>query len=202
MMLATLGICALLIGSSIACLLVWMLFLTPKRNNRKNVHFCGGLGFHSALKMYNMLRIMTLIEEELFRELVLPYLHHFLAVVLSTGAHISVLIEVSSRGGKSLSLILVAIAIWIVSMVTEFFSICVIAKIGVLSRTFFMRLRSEDGRDPYRKRLLDSMLPNSICLEFLRSVGTIHNGVEMKYFLNYLDRVMNCTVTILLAYVH
>lgn len=62
LMIATIGICILIIGCSIASLYVWTLFLTPEKNNSRNVKLRGGLSFQTAIKMYNTLRVMTLIE--------------------------------------------------------------------------------------------------------------------------------------------
>lgn len=48
-------------------------------------------------------------------------------------------------------------------------------------------------------RFLRSLLPNSISLEFLKSVDTMKHGLEMNYFLNYLDRLTNLTTGLLVV---
>lgn len=64
------------------------------------------------------------------------------------------------------------------------------------------KLLSDQGIDKYRRRVLRSMLPNSISLEFIDSVDTIRNGIGMDYFLRYGERVQSYTSTWLLATKH
>lgn len=198
-MISTLVICILLVAYSISCLYVWTMFLVESKSN-VSFKLGGGLGFHSCIKIYKMLRVMTLVEGELIGEFIIPCLHHFSAVAMSTSSVFLILVEVSDRGGKSVLLITSCIVILIYSTMLEIFAICVNAKIGMLSKTFLRRLRMENGRDSYRRRILNGMLPNSVCLECLRSVDMIHNGMQMSYFLSYLDRVTHFTWTLLVAY--
>lgn len=39
----------------------------------------------------------------------------------------------------------------------------------------------------HKWKILNSLLPNSVNLEFLRSLDSLKNGTEMKYVLTYFD---------------
>lgn len=61
---------------------------------------------------------------------------------------------------------------------------------------------SSNGKNSWnvetQKKILDSLLPNSINMEFIRSLDSIRNGTDMKYFLTYFERVSNAAVSVLL----
>lgn len=199
-MFSTFGICLFLIGYSIGCLFVWTLFLLP--NDDKIHGSCKlrcGINFDTAIKMYNDLRVMTIVQSEFFREFISPCMHHVLAVVMATGAVYSVLSDVSIENRKPIWFIVTCLLILGVAWSMEFYSICMVAKVGVASRMFLSKMRRMKGNDTYWSEVLKSMLPNAINLELFTSVDSIKNGIGMKYFLNFLDRVTDYTVALFMT---
>lgn len=96
LMFETLDLCLILMGYSIGCLYLWTMFLVPITGKDLSYKLRPGLGFFSAVKMYKMLHVMTILEEELFREFVNPCLHHFTAVSLSTYGLFTLLAQISN----------------------------------------------------------------------------------------------------------
>lgn len=86
-----------------------------------------------------------------------------------------------------------------ICVMIEFFAICLIARAGAGSQLFIQRSKRLNGENKYARKVLASLLPNSINLEFNRSADTLRNGVEMNFFLNYLSSVTDNTLTLLLA---
>ncbi|OXA45440.1 hypothetical protein Fcan01_20048 [Folsomia candida] len=81
---STTGTCCLLIIYCINCLNVWTLFLEPITGTNGGMRLRGGLFFQNAVKIYNTLKIMTIVESNMLRDMLMPYTHHIFAVFFST----------------------------------------------------------------------------------------------------------------------
>lgn len=81
----------------------------------------------------------------------------------------------------------------------EYFAICYIAKAATLSNEFKRKSLIIHGRDKAKRAMIRGLQPLSINLETLRFVDTIEHGVQMDYFLRYLGRVTDHTVSLLLT---
>lgn len=199
-MFSTMSLCFILIGYSIGCLYVWTLFLVPTDDKLNGFHkLRGGLYFHTAIKMYRRLHVMTIVQSEFFRSFRNPCMHHIFAVVMATVGLYNLMLEIISNFSRPIWVGITCIMVIFVAWVFEFYTVCLVAKVGVASKNFIRKMRRIHGTDRYKRRLLNARLPNAINLEFLRSVDSIKNGIETEYFLNFLDRVTDNTTALLMT---
>ncbi|OXA45115.1 hypothetical protein Fcan01_20067 [Folsomia candida] len=132
-MCSTIGTCFLLWVYCINCLNVWTLFLEPIAGNNGDMMFRGGVLFQNAVKMYNTLKIMTIVESNLLRELLMPCTHHIFAVFFSTLSFVYFFKEFSPRNPDDISIFVVILSVIIIAMTTliEVYSICFIAEAAI-----------------------------------------------------------------------
>lgn len=60
-------------------------------------------------------------------------------------------------------------------------------------------MQKYNEKSKYRRKVLTALLPNSINLEMIGSVETMRDGIQSNYFLNFVSRVTDCTIRLLLA---
>lgn len=143
---------------------------------------------------------MTLIVSDLAREFINPCMHYVYAVFISTLALYHVILQFMPQN-STVSPVMIGLCVSVlgICVMIEFFAICLIARAGAGSQLFIQRSKRLNGENKYARKVLASLLPNSINLEFNRSADTLRNGVEMNFFLNYLSSVTDNTLTLLLA---
>lgn len=159
-----------------------------------------GLGFETGIKIHQILRVLATLQSELARDLIVPCLHHFDTVVLSTISLYYFVLQFLPHGEISLVVVAVSLIMLFGSGVVEFVVVFYIAKATDLSNKFKKKIAFFYGHDKIKRRLIARLQPISINLEFFGSVATIKNGVGMDYFLRYLERVGYHTVSLLLAW--
>lgn len=141
---------------------------------------------------------MTKIQAKIAQDFVTPCLHQFITVL---GSSVAVYLLVTQLTLKSdqISLLVVGIGLGMIGAcaVGEFAAISYIAMSARGSKEFIWRMRRKHGTDKWRRRVLAALLPNSINLEFINSLDTLVNGLRMKYFLSFIDRVTDNTITLL-----
>lgn len=178
----------------ISALYLWTLYISPSDGVLK-----GTLSFASSFKIYKSLRVMTLILGESARRQVSTCLHHFYAVAFCTISLYYTILQFTSETKVSLLVVSLCLNLILVGFINELFAICFMAKSSTASKGFVREMVEIHGRNPYRRRVLKAILPNSINLEFVNSVKTMQNGIEMDYFLNFLGRITDNTINLLLA---
>ncbi|OXA45113.1 hypothetical protein Fcan01_20063 [Folsomia candida] len=163
-MFSTIGTCLLLAAYCINCLNVWTLFLEPTEETNGEMKLRGGLLFKNAVKMYNTLKIMTIIESKMLREMIMPCTHHIFAVFFSTVSFIYFLKEVSPHNPGHISVFVVMVSFSMCSMFTlmEVYAICFVAEAAIGSKVWIRQMKKWQGRDEYNRKVLQSLLPNSI----------------------------------------
>lgn len=191
-LMATMGTCILISGYGVLCLYVWTLAIVPG----------GGpeLPFNTALHMYHCLRHVMILHSEIARDFVAICLHHATLVVLSTGALYSMITELAKGNEMSVILVFSCVALILVCVWIEIFAIYFTAMSSTASNEFLREMRLKHGENKYRRRALRCLLPNYVNLEVVGSVDTSLNGVKMEYFANYLVRVTDNTISLLLTY--
>lgn len=197
--ISTIGLCILIVGYSISCLYVWTLFLIPFYGRLRVSQLRAGISFETALRMYNSLRIMTVIQAALTRDFLNPCLHHAHAVLFSTLALFYLIVEFMRKKRPDLFLVAVCVVILGFCVFIEFYAICLIARIARGAKLFIARMTRDSGRNRYKRKVVGALLPNTVKLELLVSLDSIRNGVEMRYFLRYVSRVTENTLTLILA---
>lgn len=188
---SVLYLCVLFAVTGIVVLHFWSRILLQK-----------DFSFQKTVQIYNQLKILTKLVQEIVYDLVTPCLHHDYAVILSTVAMYDFILQFT-KGNQVSAIVTLTALLGIPSTIGfERLAICFSAKASVASKEMLRILLMNHGKDKYRRRVVQSLLPNSISLEFLDSVDTIRNGVGTSYFLRYLDRVQSYTSTWLLATRH
>lgn len=159
------------------------------------------LPFPLNLYIYKCLRILSIIHSEIAHDFVSTCLHHFYCVAASTIALYFLVVGFSNDFATSHSLLLrsLCITLLILCVVVEWFTVSFVSKGSSASRLFLQRMYKLYGRRKYERKVLRSQTPNSVNLEFMGSVETIRDGIQAKYFLNYLSRVSEITVSLLLG---
>lgn len=157
------------------------------------------LGFEVGIKIYQKLSILTIIQSELARDLIVPCLHHFHLIVVATICMYYFILQFLPGG--EISMVIVALAFVGIGLggLIEYFAICYIAKAATLSNEFKRKSFIRYGHDKVKRAVIRGLLPLSIDLESLRSMDTIEHGVKMDYYLRYLERVTDHTVSLLLT---
>lgn len=84
-------------------------------------------------------------------------------------------------------------------LIVELVVVCFVAKACRMSKKFLRIMKDTHGTKRYRRKVLRSLLPNSINLEFLGSAKTMREGIGMDYFLRYIERVTDGTMDLLLT---
>lgn len=157
------------------------------------------LRFHVVIKMYNKLRIMSIIQGGLASDLISPCLHHAILVSESTVA-LYYFIKQFMPGGKiSVMVTFTGMVMILTGFVNETFAIRFVAESSTRSKTFKRKMATFYGTSKYRRRVVGALLPNWINLEFVSSVESLKNGIGMDYFLRYVERVLYHTMSLLLA---
>ncbi|OXA48106.1 hypothetical protein Fcan01_16878 [Folsomia candida] len=159
------------------------------------------VSFQKTIQIYNQLKVMTILVQELGHDLVSMCLHAY-CVIISTMAMYHFILQFTKGNQMSVLVTLPTVLTFLLATGFEMLVICQIAKATIASKEILRKLLTNHGNDKYRRRLVRSLLPNSISLEFVDSVDTIRNGIGMVYFLRYLDRVQSYTTTWLLATKH
>lgn len=190
MMTSTFTICVLLTTYGIVALYLWTLLIIPKNEEVQ-------LDFHVAIKVHNRLGIMTKIHTEMAQNFIVTCLHHFITVLGSTVGMFILLTHLVKSDQVSILIIFIGIGAIVACTVTEFALISYLAKCSRASKEFILRMGRNHGGDKYRRKVIRSLLPNSTNLEVISSLDTLVNGLEMKYFLKFLDRVADSTITLL-----
>lgn len=152
-----------------------------------------------GIKIYQNLRILSIIKSELARDLVLPCLHHFHMVVISTITFYYFILQFLQGGKIDFVIGAFSIIVLLLAGMIEFFAIFYTAKISSLSIEFKRMAFTFYGHDKLKRLTIQGLQSISINLEFLSSVETMENGVRLDYFLRYLERVGYHTVTLLLT---
>lgn len=192
-LMATTGTGVLVSGYGIACLYVWTLRISPSGGAIE-----AGLPFETVVHMHNCLRHVTILHSELAQEIVTTCFHHAIMVLVSTGGLYSIITEVAEGSGMSVMLSLVCVVLTIIAFILEVFCIYFVAMSSQESKRFLRELR-RNNLNRYKQKILKTLLPNYITLEFISSANTFKNGNEMEYFANYFTRVKDNTVNLLLA---
>ncbi|OXA45112.1 hypothetical protein Fcan01_20062 [Folsomia candida] len=199
-MFSTIGTCLLLAAYCINCLNVWTLFLEPIEGKNGEMRLRGGLLFQNSVKMFNILKIMTFVESNMFREMMMPCAHHIFAVFFSTVSFVYFLKELSPHNPNGISVFVVILSVIVIAMITimEVYAICFVAEAAIGSKIWIRQMKGWHGTDKYNRKVLHSLLPNSINIEFVTSLDSLRNGIEMKYFLTYVTRVSDTAITFLM----
>lgn len=203
-------LCNTLVSVSVLCLLAVIhgIFITYVAINNLNSsigvnyvqkRFRFGIGFKTGIKIYQNLRILTIIESELARDLMVPCLHHFHLVIFSTIALYYFILQFFQRGKIFHIIVTLSLAMLLLGGIVEFFAVCYTAKASILSNEFISKVLKLYGHVKIKRAMTAGLQPVSINLEVFRSVETIENGVGMSYFLRYLERIGYHTVSLLLA---
>ncbi|OXA48040.1 hypothetical protein Fcan01_16993 [Folsomia candida] len=182
---------ALVEASGIVVLNVWTKILSK-----------ADISFSETIQIYNQLKVMTILMQEIGQDLVSVCLHHAFAVIMSTNAMYHFVLQFTSGRGMSILVTYTSLVTLFAATGIEMLAICFVAKSSSMSKEMLRNLLRNNGQDKYRRRVLRSMRPNSISFEFLDSVDSIRNGIGMDYFVRYLERVQSHTVTWLLATKH
>lgn len=198
MVFSTVGVCTLFVSYSIVFLLTWTSLLVPELSKGK-FKLRSGMNFDTAVRIYFNLKVMTKVQGEAIRGLILPCLHHINSVGVSTAGLFYLMEEIIDGNPPSPFVILGCLPILIVPVAVEWYAVYWVALSGVRSKEFIQRMRVEHGGNKYRRKMLNCLLPNTINLEFLETVETLKNGIGMQYFLNYFARVTDSTATLLLT---
>lgn len=149
--------------------------------------------------MYKNLRVMCIIQEGLARDLIAPCLHHFILVTEATAALHYFLRQFMPGGQVSYLASVVAVVLIGLGFVYETFAIRFVADAGSAGKRLKREMITRYGSTRYKRKVLGTLLPNCINLEFISSVDTIHNGIGMDYFIRYVERVVNQTLGLLLT---
>lgn len=194
----------LVIANPLIVLYLWTKFITPflaKQNLRwKNIQV--DLKFDKTIQIYHNLTIMTTLQSDFLGQIVPFYFHHVIFLVISIlGLYHAILQCVLFANGNQISVVVILICVVMITSASlmEWFIVSFLAKASSASRKFIGKMLYNHGNDKVRRRVVKSLLPNSINLEYLGSVETIRRGIEMDYFLNYVSGVMSHTITLLLA---
>lgn len=158
-----------------------------------------GISFDSGVKIYRALKVMTVIKGDFARDVVGPRMHHIFAVVWATIALYFLMTQVIVTANVSIFVVLLCATMIFISGWVEWFAIGLVAMGATLSKTFIREMARIHGRKKIRRRVMGSLLPNFINLEFVTSVKTMQEGIEMGYFANFMERVTNNTINLLLA---
>lgn len=175
-------------------LYLWTLLILPVKHGDGQSE----LSFDVGIKVHRRLRIMTKLQEDIAQDFITSCLHHFYCVIGCTlGLYVTLTQFVNS---VEISFLVIAIGfVGILTLgLTESATFSFIALGAKASKEFIARNKQMNLRDKYQRKVIASLLPNSINLEVLSSLDTLRNGIDMKYFLNFLDRVADLTITILL----
>lgn len=192
-------ICIVVTGFGLLVLYLWTLFIIPTEIEVKTRQIGSEMNFSERILIRNSLKILVVFHTELCQMLVITCLHNFIAVVLSSGALYNILIAFV-EGGPSAGIVIVISVILIISMtLVELFAIYFMSNAVTASKQFLHRMGYIYGNHKYESRVIKSLLPNSMNVEFVNSLKTLVNGIEMNYFLNYLQRVTDNALTLLLA---
>ncbi|OXA47806.1 hypothetical protein Fcan01_16841 [Folsomia candida] len=184
-------LCILFTASGILVLHFWSNYLLIKN-----------LSFYTTIKVYNQLKIMTIFMQEVGHDLVTVCLHHAYMVLFGTIVAYHFILQFTHGKDISVGVTLTALIMFSFTTGTEILIICIVSKASKKSKETLRKLLLNHGKNRYRRRVILSMLPNSISLEFIDSVDTIRNGIGMDYFLRYVERVQSYTSTLLLATKH
>lgn len=194
-------ICLVSIANGILVLYLWSvyLYMHVSSGNHTKSNSKAVLPFDTAIRIYKNLGVMTVLQVDLAKDLITPILHHFYIVIWSTISLYYLLLQFMP--GKEVSLVVSACCICMIigGIVIEMFAICFVANACKMSKKFIRIMKYTHGRNRYRRKVMRGLLPNSINLEFLGSAETMHNGIGRDYFLQYVERVTDSTVSLLLA---
>ncbi|OXA48167.1 hypothetical protein Fcan01_16880 [Folsomia candida] len=160
------------------------------------------VSFQKTIQIYKQLKLMTILVQEIGHNLVSMCLHHAYCVIISTMAMYHFILQFTKGNQVSVLVTLPTVLTFLLATGFEMLAICEIAKATTASKEILRKLLTNHENDKYRRRVVRSLLPNSISLEFVDSVDTIRNGIGMVYFLRYADRVQSYTSTWLLATKH
>lgn len=184
-------LCALFVVSGVVVFRFWNNILLKK-----------DVSFQKTIQIYKQLKLMTILVQEIGHNLVSMCLHHAYCVIISTMAMYHFILQFTKGNQVSVLVTLPTVLTFLLATGFEMLAICEIAKATTASKEILRKLLTNHENDKYRRRVVRSLLPNSISLEFVDSVDTIRNGIGMVYFLRYLDRVQSYTTTWLLATKH
>lgn len=192
-------LCVIITGFGLIVLYLWTLFIIPQDEETKARKILIPPYFFDRILIHNSLKIMAIFHIELCRAFVISRLHHLCAVVVSSGCLYYILVS-STRGGESVFLV-TATSLIIIGVMTfvELFAIYFMSNAVTTSKQFLHRVGYIYGTHKYAARVLKGLLPNSMNLEFITSLCTLVNGIEMNYFLNYVERVTDNAITLLFA---
>lgn len=181
-------LCAFFEVSGIVVLYFWSKILRNKE-----------FSFSKTIQIYNQLKLMTILVQEIGHDLISVCLHHAYAVIISTIAMYYFVVQFTP--GKQMSILVTYTSLLMLFGATglEMLAICFVAKASFMSRATLRKLFMDHGKDKNRGKIVRSLQPNSISLEFLDSVDTIRNGIGMDYFVRYFERVQSHTINWLLA---
>lgn len=142
-MSSTIGICFIPCGYCINCLFVWSMFLCSVE---RQLRLRGDpLLFENIVKMYKIMKIMTIVEGELLREMKCPCMHQIYSVVFSTVGLLYFLKEFIDGDDISVFILLVAITVISMASVIENYSICFVAKVALDSKKWIRQMGRTHG---------------------------------------------------------
>lgn len=183
-------------GYGIAVVHGWTLFLKPDRYDGK---LRGGLCFEQGIKMYKSLSIMCKIHSELARELITTCMHHCYIVIYCSFGLWALLKQTVDKEGISIIIAVGSSTIFGMLFLFEWFVVNFITKGATGSKEFLYRVQKYNEKNKYRRKVVRAILPNSINLEVITSVDTIKDGIQRNYFINFVSRVTDVTIRLLLA---
>lgn len=191
----------LTVANGIIVLYLWSAYLCMRVSigNHGKTDWNVALTFDTAIRIYKSLGIMTILQVELDKDLITPVLHHFYVVTWSTTSLYYLLLQFMP--GREVSMLVSAccIGMLIGGLIVELVVVCFVAKACRMSKKFLRIMKDTHGTKRYRRKVLRSLLPNSINLEFLGSAKTMREGIGMDYFLRYIERVTDGTMDLLLT---
>lgn len=191
------ALCIIITGFGLVVLYLWTLFIHPQGDEVKAGKILVGPYFSNRILIHNSLKILTLLHEELCRGFIFHCLHHSCTVALSSVALYYILVSFSKGGHSAVLVVSASIIIMGAMTLIELFAIYFISNAVTASKQFLHRMSYIYGRHKYASRVVKALLPNSMNIEFLNSLSTLVNGIEMNYFLNYLERVTNTGIALL-----
>lgn len=159
----------------------------------------GGLCFGEAVKIYKEIRIMCIIHSGLARDFVTTCMHHFYLVAWASLGMWALLEPIVDGGPISILITLGSSTTVVLDFTLEWFMVNFVSKAATGSKEFLHRMKKYNARSKYRRRVLQALLPNSINLEIIGSVDTIRDGIQGDYFINFVSRVTDNTIGLLLA---
>lgn len=159
---------------------------------------CGQNVFNDRVQIYKNLRIMANLQSEIAADLITTRMHHTYVILLSTISLYYILFELSAAV-IHLNVVVLCCMVLFFTFIVEYVGVCFVAKASLASKQFIRKMQIAAGSDKLKRRIVKTLLPNFINVEVVTSVAGLENGIEPKYFLNYLDRVVVMTIDLWLS---